>query len=177
MTLSDAAVVAQVLAGDTERFAVLVDRYYGRCLRLAIHIVGHREDAEDAVQETLLRAYRSLSRYQERDRFGSWLFRILVNRCRTALARRNRQRRDALSHADMRVEGATDADWLLREELSRALAQLSPHTREAIVLRFVEDLTYEEMAAITGKSISALKMRVHRGCVQLRALLPEEQGV
>ncbi len=177
---TDAAVVARVLAGETERFAVLVDRYYDRCLRLAIHIVGHREDAEDAVQETLLRAYRGLARYQERDRFGAWLFRILVNQCRTTLERRSRHARAALAEHAEHVgcaETGMMMRWALREELARALARLAPATREAVVLKFVEDLSYEEIAAITGSSIPALKMRVHRGCLRLRALLPEEQRV
>src|SRR5690349_4254717 len=173
---SDAAIVRQVLDGDTEAFGVLVDRHQERCTRLALHITGSREDAEDAVQETFLRAYRSLGTYQERDRFSAWLVRILVNQCRTTLAR---QRRRTV---------VTDWDWAavpgdveehpadraaLREELERALATLEPEQREAVVLKFAEDLSYDEIATATGASVSALKMRVQRACRRLRALLGE----
>jgi RNA polymerase sigma-70 factor (ECF subfamily) len=176
MTLSDSAVVARVLDGETDAFGILVERHHERCTRLATHILGSREDAEDAVQETFLRAYRSLGAYQERDRFGAWVVRILVNQCRTALAKRRR------------VAPVGDWDWVpapdgveehpadraaLREELDRALAALEPEQREAVVLKFAEELTYDEIAAATGVSVSALKMRVQRACRRLRALLQE----
>lgn len=179
-TATDAAIVRRVLDGDTEAFGVLVQRHHDRCTRLATHILGSREDAEDAVQETFLRAYRSLGSYEDRDRFGGWLLRILVNQCRTALARR---RRAAL---------VPDWDWAtlpgeveehpadraaLREELDRALATLEPAQREAVVLKFADELTYDEIAAATGASVSALKMRVQRACRRLRALLQETPHV
>ena len=79
----DAADVQRVLAGDVDAYAALVDRYYDRCARYAIRMLGNRDDAEDALQATFLRAYRALNRYQERDRFSAWLYRILVNQCRS----------------------------------------------------------------------------------------------
>ena len=181
MTASDAAIVRQVLEGDTEAFGVLVERHQERCTRLAIHILGSREDAEDAVQETFLRAYRSLASYQERDRFTAWLVRILVNQCRTALARQRRRAVevpdwDWATAAGTAAGGAEEhpADRAaLREELERALATLEPEQREAVVLKFAEELSYEEIATATGASVSALKMRVQRACRRLRALLSE----
>src|SRR4051812_26155938 len=67
----DAADVQRVLAGDVEAYSALVDRYYDRCARFAIRMLGNRDDAEDALQATFLRAYRALNRYQERDRFSA----------------------------------------------------------------------------------------------------------
>jgi RNA polymerase sigma-70 factor, ECF subfamily len=177
MTTSDAAIVRQVLDGDTEAFGVLVARHQERCTRLAVHILGSREDAEDAVQETFLRAYRSLASYQERDRFTAWLVRILVNQCRTSLAR---QRRRAVEVPDWDwatapggIEEHPADRAALREELDRALATLEPAQREAVVLKFAEELSYDEIATATGVSVSALKMRVQRACRRLRALLQE----
>jgi RNA polymerase sigma-70 factor (ECF subfamily) len=176
MPLTDAAIVRRILTGDTEAFGVLVERHYDRCVRLALHIIGNREDAEDAVQDTFLRAYRYLGGYRERERFAAWLYRILVNQCRTALARRRRgevalpewERAAPDAHGDDQAERAA-----LHEALERALALLPPDQREAVVLKFGEDLTYDEMAAITGAGTSALKMRVKRACARLRALLLE----
>ncbi len=91
--MSDAALVQQVLNGDADAFTRLVDRYYERCGRFAVRMLGNRDDAEDALQATFLRAYRSLGRYQERDRFSAWLYRILVNQCRSIASRRSHRER------------------------------------------------------------------------------------
>lgn len=176
MAATDAQIVKAVLGGDTEAFGVLVERYQERCLRLALHIMGSREDAEDAVQESLLRAYRYLGGYREREKFAAWLYRILVNQCRTLLARRERHE---LPMAQWQWDATTAAsagadDGSLHAELAQALGVLTPEQREAVVLRFAEDLTYDEMAAVTGHGVSALKMRVQRACARLRQLLLEK---
>ncbi|HEY5062855.1 MAG TPA: sigma-70 family RNA polymerase sigma factor, partial [Gemmatimonadaceae bacterium] len=88
---SDAVVVARVLRGDVEVFRVLVERYRDRFARYAYHMLGNREDAEEALQDAFTRAYRSLARCEDPERFSAWLFRILVNRCRTMGARRGRR--------------------------------------------------------------------------------------
>jgi len=182
--MTDAALIRRVLDGDGGAFGILVDRHYERCARYAWHMLGNREDAEEAVQDAFVRAYRSLARYEERERFGAWVLRIVVNRCRTAGARRQRRERvfAPLDDVSMEVEratgerasGADDADrtaW--REEIERALAQLAPEQREAFLLKHVEELSYDEMAEITGAGVSALKMRVKRACKRLRELLEE----
>src|SRR6201995_1265362 len=89
----DAADVQRVLAGDVDAYAALVDRDYDRCARFAVRMVGNRDDAEDALQATFRRAARALNRYQERDRFSAWLYRILVNQCRSIAARRSHRDR------------------------------------------------------------------------------------
>src|SRR3979409_1613094 len=89
--MSDRAIIEQVLGGDLEAFARLVDRHYDRCARIAVRILGNREDAEEALQDAFLRAFRALEDYQDRERFSAWLTRILVNQCRTTLARTRRR--------------------------------------------------------------------------------------
>lgn len=172
----DAALVGRVLDGDVEAYALLVARYRGRLGRYAVHLLGNQADAEDAVQETLVRAYRGLERCTAPDRFGAWVFQILVNRCRTIGGQRARRERTvmpneaALADADV----AHPADQLAtREAIRWALDRLSREQREAFLLKHVEDLSYEEMADITGEGISALKMRVKRACEALRELLAE----
>ena len=177
--MSDHAIIQEVLSGNVEAFSRLVDRHYDRSARIARRIVGNREDAEEAVQDAFLRAYRSLGTYENRERFSAWLTRILVNQCRTMLARA--QKREAVFHdmdvrdAELIVERAgAEPNW---PELDRALAQLSSDQREAVVLRYSDDLTYDEMARITGVGESALKMRVQRAFARLRALLEEVPNV
>ena len=88
---TDAAIVARVLKGDVEAYGELVARYRDRYARYAQHMLGNREDAEEALQDAFTRGYRSLVRCEDPERFGAWLFRILVNRCRTLGARRGRR--------------------------------------------------------------------------------------
>lgn len=172
--MEDRLIIERVLSGDTEAFAQLVDRHYDRCARIALRILANREDAEEAVQDAFVRAYRALGSYEDRERFAAWLSRILVNQCRSIRTRESR--RDSLFAG---IEGAEvalphawhdDAAW---PDLERALAQLPAGQREAIVLHYADDLTYDEMARVTGSGVSALKMRVRRGLERLRALLSE----
>ncbi|MHB0947949.1 MAG: RNA polymerase sigma factor [Gemmatimonadaceae bacterium] len=171
-TVSDSEYVNRVLAGDVDAFAQLVDRYYDRCARFAVRMLGNRDDAEDALQTTFLRAYRALDRYQERAKFSAWLYRILVNQCRSFAARRSHREKLFVRDEDSLL-GATDEHrtaWTRESEewVQRVLGELEPLLREAFLLKHVEELSYEEMSALTGASVSALKMRVKRACDRLR---------
>jgi RNA polymerase sigma-70 factor (ECF subfamily) len=174
--MTDAVLVRRVLDGDVELYAEVVRRYRDRLARFAVRMLGDREDAEEALQDTFVRAYRALPRCEDPDRLGSWLFSILVNRCRTVGARSTRRARtfvtDEIATSGAREEHpAEQAAW--REEIERALARLDGDQREAFLLKHVEGLSYEEMSAVTGVGVSALKMRVKRACDRLRELLQE----
>ncbi|HET7632368.1 MAG TPA: RNA polymerase sigma factor [Gemmatimonadaceae bacterium] len=175
-TRADALIVQQVLAGDVDAFAVLVARYRESCARYAMHMLGNREDADEALQDAFVRAYRALGRCEDPDRFGAWLFRILVNRCRTAGARRARRAQTFLSDEGALLSASEPhpaEQWAWREEIERALSALPAEQREAFLLKYVEGLGYDEMAELTGVGVSALKMRVMRACDRLRVLLKE----
>jgi len=178
-TMTDAMLVRRVLDGDTAAFTTLVDRHAAACTRFATRMLGNREDAEDATQETFLRAYRSLARYEERQAFRTWLFQILINRCRTAAVRRQRRHRmflvDDSAIAAASVRPAVDAGDL-RAELKRAIDALDPDQREAFLLKHVEQLSYDEMAAATGVGVSALKMRVKRACDRMQWMLRQGEA-
>lgn len=175
--ITDGDAVARVLKGDREAFAVLVTRHRTRGLRYAYHLLGNTQDAEDAVQESFLRAYRALGRCRDPERFDAWFFRILVNRCRTWGARRKTLERREIADPDGAITGRVEprADGLgWKDAIGRALAELPPDQREAFLLRHVEDVSYEEMSGMTGAGISALKMRVKRACDALRHRLRSE---
>lgn len=177
--MTDRAIIQEVLAGDVEAFSRLVDRHYDRCARIAMRILGNREDAEEAIQDAFLRAFRALASYEDRERFSAWLSRILINQCRTIRTRVQR-REEVFGHLDLAdAELFADAESVESAwpDLERALAQLPADQREAVVLRYSDDLTYEEMARITGAGESALKMRVQRAFARLRALLQEVSHV
>jgi RNA polymerase sigma-70 factor (ECF subfamily) len=177
--MSDHAIINRVLSGDVEAYSSLVDRHYDRCARIAMRILGNKEDAEEALQDAFLRAYRALGEYEDRERFGAWLTRILVNQCRTLLSR-TRRRESVFLDVDLReLDLACGSDERSKEwpELEHALMKLPQEQREAIVLKYSGDHTYEEMARITGAGESALKMRVQRAFARLRTLLQEVPSV
>jgi RNA polymerase sigma-70 factor (ECF subfamily) len=170
---TDAALIGRVLAGDVEAYTPLVTRHYASCARFARRMLGNLQDAEDALQETFLRAYLGLGRYQERDRFHAWLLRILVNQCRSLARRRARRERrfvrDDRADAEASGDGASD----LHDSLQRALDALEPLLREALLLKYGEEMEYEEMSRLTHASVPALKMRVKRARDAVRPKLED----
>ena len=178
--LSDAELVRRVRAGDIGAYGVLVSRYRDRLGRYAVHMIGDREDAEEALQDSFVRAYRSLARCDDPARFGAWLYGILVNRCRTTGARAARRRRMFVNDAHA-LNGASHGDLGDRldrsDAVDRALARLAPEYREAFLLKHVDDLDYAQIAELTGAGVSALKMRVKRAREQLQRYLREAEHV
>src|SRR5260370_1698769 len=135
---SDAELVRRVRAGDTVAYGALVSRYRDRLGRYAVHMIGDREDAEEALQDSFVRAYRSLQRCDDPARFGAWLYGILVNRCRTTGARAARRRRMFVHDANA-LNGATHSDQQDRVEgadtVQRAVARHAHGDREEFHLK------------------------------------------
>jgi RNA polymerase sigma-70 factor (ECF subfamily) len=175
--MTDDALVRRALEGDGRAFTAIVDRHAGVCLRFATRMLGSVEDAEDVTQETFFRAHRALASYDGTTAFRTWLMTILVNRCRSAMLYRHR-REERVKVDGERVAAAwvnpEVNDFALREAIDRAVAALDADLREAFLLKHVEQLSYDEMAEITGAGVSALKMRVKRACDRLRDALEAE---
>jgi RNA polymerase sigma-70 factor (ECF subfamily) len=173
---TDEALVRRVLAGETQVYAGLVARYRDRLGRYAVRMLGNQADAEDVLQDTFVRGYRSLARC-EPERFRHWLFGILINRCRTYAAQRAK-RQSVITNDDFMVSNAATSqtadlhEW--RDTIAWALEQLPAEQREAFLLKHVEDLSYEEMQELTGARVPALKMRVLRAREALRRILQEK---
>ncbi len=173
---SDAELVAAVLAGDVEAFSGLVRRHEDACVRFAVRMLGSRVDADDALQSAFMRAFRGLRSCREPDRFGGWLYQIVINECRT-FASRQRRRDLRFTPATNAIERAVapgseqEEDTDVGGHIENALGMLPAEQREAFLLKHVEELSYDEMAELTGISVSALKMRVKRACDELRDLL------
>ncbi|PKN52251.1 MAG: RNA polymerase [Deltaproteobacteria bacterium HGW-Deltaproteobacteria-13] len=182
---TEAEIVARVLKGEKQAYALLVDEYKAPIYNLAYRIIGNFDDAEDMAQETFLRAFQQLSRYDMKRRYFTWLYTISLNLIRNHLKKTGRGRKDD-RHANIPFDGvvsgtepfafheAADSDELRKEqeeELERCLLKLSPELRELIVLRFYQGLSFEGITEITGLSLSAVKMRVYRGLETLRELI------
>jgi RNA polymerase sigma-70 factor (ECF subfamily) len=173
--MTDAECVVRARAGDESARSRLVERHHASCLRFARHLLGDDTDAEDAVQETFMRAFAALARYAERDAFKAWLFQILVHRCRSVAVRRSR-RRERFVNDELAVErAAVTGDEAMQDAqrtLAVALAGLDLDHREAFLLKIGEEMEYEEMSRLTGVQVSALKMRVKRARDHVRARWP-----
>jgi len=174
---SDGEIVRSVLAGDVEHYAVLVRRYRDRYARYAAAMLGSRDAAEDAVQDALVRAYDQLAQCRDPENFAGWFFLILRNRCFAERRRWHREPRSLEQH-DEAIVGPERADGAVevaerRRTIERALQLLTPEQREVCVLKHVEELSYDEIAARTGASVASLKMRMHRAYDRLRGELEE----
>ena len=181
----DLTLVHASKSGDIAAFEELVARYTVLIFRVAMPIVGSREDAEDIVQETFLKAFKHLQGFEERARFSTWLTKIAVN---TALKRRDIRRSMTISMDQEADEGGTladkIADWKpnpeqlygkteLRKILQRALVSLPASYRVVFLLRDVEGLSTAETADILRLSISKVKMRLFRARLKLRECLSQ----
>ena len=173
----DSRTITRAKLGDIDAFTEIVEAYYGRCLRFARAMLGNPDEAEDVVQETFVRLYRALPRYEERQRFESWLFQILGNCCRTSNTANRRQSSRivggeyALAHvaSDDDTSRAAETQW--SETVRQALADLPGYNREIFLLHHIEGFSYEEIGRMTGLRQSALKMRVKRASDALRSRL------
>ncbi|SRR5712692_2837417 len=189
MEQSDATAVAQVRAGKPDAFRVLVERHSRQVFRLTFRMTGNEQDAEDVVQETFLRAYRQLHRFDGRASFGTWLYRIAAN-CSLDLIRA-RKRREVQQTTVTDDEGnemvasaaATDPtperlaySGELKELLQPALEQLSPMERTAFVLRHYEGMCIEDIGRALGVHAGAAKHSVFRAVQKLRRALEPALG-
>jgi RNA polymerase sigma-70 factor (ECF subfamily) len=181
-TASDEALAERVRAsGDRAAFTLLVTRYRGRIIALARRMLAGRspEEAEDVAQETFLAAYAKRQTFERGLPFRPWLYRIAVNRCLDRL--RAESRRPALLDWDSVFEPAQfqddPLDLLLASEgerrLETAVSALPPKLRAVFLLRHLDALSYEEIAAATGVPVATVKTHLFRARAQLRLALSE----
>jgi RNA polymerase sigma-70 factor, ECF subfamily len=175
------AVIARARGGDESAFAQLVTahsaRVYGALRRFGLD----PQEADEVAQEVFLRAWRGLTRFEERSQFSTWLYRIAFNEAQRRLARRPPATtfsrpgdEDAVAALPDAIDAGPQARTLDREfeqMLERALAELPADLRAAVVLRDLEGLSTEDAAEVAGVRQAAFKSRLHRGRMRLRALL------
>ena len=169
--VTDGEAVRRVLDGDTEAYAILVERHRTEFGRVAAGILGDRDAADDALQEAFISAYRSLGSCREPDRFRTWFYTIVTNRCRDALRRRPAVDIETVEVAAKERADAAAHNEELADRLERAMATLTPEQREVFVLKEVEGKSYEEIAVLLDLKIDALRMRVMRARNELRKAL------
>lgn len=185
---ADAVDVARYQAGNPEAFESLVRRHEREAYQVCFRMLGDREDAMDAVQETFLRVYRGLLRFRGDAAFRTWLIGIALNVCRNKLASAaEKQKRvtSSITQEDPENGEVSDVDLRdcapdpessamgheLRAALEKALASLAPDHREILVLREIQEMEYEELAAVLACPVGTVKSRLCRARQALREAL------
>jgi RNA polymerase sigma-70 factor (ECF subfamily) len=172
--MDDAALVEALRSGNPQAPRLLIERYQGVVFGLCYRMMNHRQDAEDLVQETFVRALRSIAGFDAARALRPWLLEIAANRCRSALARRPRRPVLALSERadelpDSRA-GPADPDDVAGE-LERALAQLRPEYRLVFALFHEQNLSYDEIARTLTRPVGTVKIWLHRARAELAEYL------
>jgi RNA polymerase sigma-70 factor (ECF subfamily) len=167
------------LSGDQAAMVRFVNRYQEMVFRLCYRMLGHRQDAEDAAQETFVRALRSLSNWDSSRKFEPWLLAIAGNRCRTMLAARCRRPVVGAIVDEQFVDETPDwqAVWGLAEEVQRALQFIRPEFREAFVLFHENELRYDEIADVMRRPLGTIKTWIRRARQELIAQLKQREVV
>jgi RNA polymerase sigma-70 factor (ECF subfamily) len=169
MEATDLTAIAEVRAGRTEAFRVLVDRYSRPLFRLAYRLTRNESDADDVVQEAFMRVYRSLDSFDARASFGTWIYRIATNAALDLLRRRKRE--DAEPVNDELPSPATSDSLTFRDALDRGMRTLSGNERTAFVLRHFEGRSIDEIGEVLGTQDNATKNTIFRAVRKLRNAL------
>jgi RNA polymerase sigma-70 factor (ECF subfamily) len=171
--LSDPILVTRAKDGDARALEALCARHAPRVERLARHLLANPEDAQDAAQESLAKLCVRIKQFRGESQFSTWLHRLVVNTCRDA-AQRQRARAHEPLLEDLRAAPERPDTVALREELSAALAGISPTQARVVVLKDALDLSFEEVAAMTQIPVGTAKCYAHRAREGLRAKLERD---
>jgi RNA polymerase sigma factor (sigma-70 family) len=182
--MSDEDVMEQLQAGVVQAFDIIVQRYKDRLHNFLFRYTHNHEDCEDLVQETFLRVYRSRHSYERIAKLSTWMYTIALNLAKSMYKKKQRMSLISIhaddSDPDDREFEITDTTILpdealhikfSMEQLEKALLELNEDFREAIVLRDIQQLTYEEIAEITGTAMGTVKSRINRGRQQLQEII------
>ncbi|MBI4609547.1 MAG: sigma-70 family RNA polymerase sigma factor [Candidatus Rokubacteria bacterium] len=167
MAADDRGVMHRVARGDETAFTELVSRYQDRLFTVAHRLLGNRADAEDAVQRAFLNCHLNARSYDRRWQVSTWLYRILTNICVDELRRR---RVSAPLGREQQARGRPD-EAAPRLDVRRALERVPTEARLLLALRYVDGLTYAELARVRGVSINTVKSQLARGKSILRKAL------
>lgn len=186
--------VARLVARDESAFNELVRTYERRVFALVFRMLGRRDEAEDLAQEVFVQVFKAIDQFRGDSKLSTWIYRIAVNLCKNRTKYLSRRHAHDQDDVDAMAERAafTSAKGVSVGDIGRpdemvegmqlevvvklAIAQLEPDFRHVLVLRDVEDLSYEEIAAVTNLPDGTVKSRIHRARAQLRALVEKAMG-
>jgi RNA polymerase sigma-70 factor, ECF subfamily len=174
-------IIVRILNGDRQAYALIVDGYKVLIYNLAFRMTGNYQDADDLTQETFIKAYNNLWRFDRKRRFFSWLYTISLNCIRNHLKKNKNDR--FLEHPEKKQytdneQQSPEARIIAAQEsdaIDFALSALDNQLRALLIMKYSQNLSFEEIAEITGKSLSAVKMRIYRGLERLKVLMTEDR--
>ena len=169
------AVLRAAVAGDERAFDELIGLLVDPGFRLAVIMLGDREEAEDAVQEATIKAWRNLHQLKDAGVARSWFFTIVANQCRSV--RRGRWWSVVKLAAPEQAKSGPEDEAVQRTDLQRAMRTLAPDDRLALYLRYYMDLPLNEVATVLGVSETAAKSRIHRAAQGLKPVVDVPEGV
>jgi RNA polymerase sigma-70 factor (ECF subfamily) len=173
--VNETELLARVVSGDREAFDAIMRIHQDRVFSVCLRIMGDREQALDATQETLLTVFRKADQFEGKSQLGTWIYRIAVNTCYDQLRKSKRRASESLpDYVDPADPSAVEAveSAGLRPEIETALATLPPEFRSAVVLSDIEGMSMPETAEALGIPVGTVKSRVFRG----RRLLAKQLG-
>jgi len=183
----EARLVRLALKGDQGAFAQLVDLYQDKLFHMSYRMLNNRHEAEDVVQDTFLRVYRNLERYNETMKFSTWIYRIATNLCIDRLRRRKpgfsldaeTEGHDGLDGYSMLPgdDRTPESETILsetKEIVRRAIDTLPAKYKSVMVLRYLEDMSLQEVGDVLDMPVTTVKTRVHRGREFLRKKLERQ---
>ncbi len=176
LVLTDSQLIARTKGGDNDAFAELIRRHQDCVFRQAIGYLQEKEAARDAAQETFIKAYQGLayfkneSKFQDASTFSAWLFRICKNHCLNVLRRMKLETR-----IDCDIIKVNQPDMLLASRLKKKIAGLKEEYRDVIVLRYYQELKYEQIARILGIPLSTVKIRLFRAKNELKKVFDKDE--
>lgn len=177
--MEDAELIRQVLAGRHEGFSLLVERHQEPLIHFLRRLLRSEDEAFDCAQEAFLAAYRNLWRYSEAYTFRAWLYVIAKNKAMDMLRRQKREMPMAIDESLVDHQAGPEESWLAKEEaeaVANVLNSLPEPYRQALYLRYKQELTYEEIALVLSVPISRVKTYLHRGKDKLRQQM-ERSGI
>jgi RNA polymerase sigma-70 factor (ECF subfamily) len=181
MTADDVTLVRRCLRGDAKSIQTLIERFQADVFGLCLHLLGHRQDAEDVTQEVFLRIFRSLKGWDSARPLKPWVMSIAVNRCRTWLSARARRPELAdYLHETVSAPAADDSAELLLE-IQAALAELRVEYRTVFVLFHEQGQPYEEIAETLDRPVGTVKTWLHRARLEIlerlrrRGMVPDDE--
>jgi RNA polymerase sigma-70 factor (ECF subfamily) len=176
---SELELLARVVSGDRDAFDLVMRRHEDRVFAVCLRVLGNREHALDATQDTFLTVFRKASQFQGNSALGTWIYRIAVNTCYDQIRRAKRRPTEALeAHHELSDPGAQEAieSAALRPEIATALAALPPDFRNAVILSDIEGLSLPEVAEVLEVPVGTVKSRVFRGRRLLAARLGNQNA-
>jgi RNA polymerase sigma-70 factor (ECF subfamily) len=174
---TDEELIARIVRGESRVYGVIVDRHKDRAMTLAVRLLRNREEAEEALQDAFVRAFRAIETFDGRSRFATWLYRIVYNTCLTRLNRLQAAGR-IFAEADGEIEISsyeTPDVALLRTEqyqqVNGAIAALPEHFATVLTLFYVQEMSYDEIVEITGMPLGTVKTHLFRARTALKKSL------